>query len=496
MKQIFTTLHLILLSLSTMATTITIKRACRIKDAYIANGSEVNANHGTSTALTLGMGTNGGSPQIARYLVRYDLSQIPANATIHSASVTIYTNVALYGGNTTTGGSNAAYVSRVTQDWNDNTVTWTSQPTISTASQATATATTSAGQDLTADVTAHVQYMINHPDQNYGMSFGLQDENTANVNRKRYSFSIEAADTTKWPELVIDYTAPAPSTSITNSITIQQASYIKDAYIADGPEVSTNHGNSIAVTAGVGTNGGTPQLSRFLVRFDLGQVPAQATISSAMLTIFTNTAINGGNNTSGGSNAGYVNRVSKDWNDNLITWSNQVPYSATSRASTVASTSAGQDVQTDVKDIIQYLVSHPDENYGMMFTLQDESTSSPTRKVNCSSVEATDSNKRPKLVINYLIPTGLNDISSSPHITCYPNPALQDCQVEIDAATTDALSAGIFDLSGRMTMPLSIQPKGSMQVARFSVSSLATGLYMIQVYHGGQLIGTRKLVVE
>jgi hypothetical protein len=85
-------------------------------DTYIDGGSTTK-NYGSDTQFTV-RPDNGAD---RRGLVRFDLSAIPANAAITSATLYLYEN-----GNKT---GQTTYIYRVTSSWNESTVTWDSWST-------------------------------------------------------------------------------------------------------------------------------------------------------------------------------------------------------------------------------------------------------------------------------------------------------------------------------------------------------------------------------
>src|SRR5882757_5119277 len=62
-------------------------------DAYISNYStQANTNYGVHSDLDAIAWTVSGIPVVARGLIRFDLSSIPANATVQNATLTLYNN--------------------------------------------------------------------------------------------------------------------------------------------------------------------------------------------------------------------------------------------------------------------------------------------------------------------------------------------------------------------------------------------------------------------
>ena len=74
-------------------------------------------------------------------------------------------------------GSNEILISRITSAWNESTVTWNNQPTITIQNQLLLPPSTSSTQDYTnINVTAMVQDMINNPVQSFGFMLQLANE--------------------------------------------------------------------------------------------------------------------------------------------------------------------------------------------------------------------------------------------------------------------------------------------------------------------------------
>lgn len=148
--------------------------------------------------------TIGGAPTFIRGAFRFNMSSIPASATIISAKLSLYsihdpTNGDLVNANS--GTSNAMYVRRIISNWDGVTVTWQTQPATTTVDQLLIPHTDQAFLDLIdLDVKALVDAMrING---NYGFMIGLQNETAYNI---RQFCSPFYSDATKHPKLVIVY---------------------------------------------------------------------------------------------------------------------------------------------------------------------------------------------------------------------------------------------------------------------------------------------------
>lgn len=214
MKKTFTLSLLVALSLLVNAQkTVTLQPGAEGKDATLywidgvdgRNGDMMNKNYGNSTAILGEAWTVDGYFFIARSLFEFDYSVIPAGSKIISAKLSLF-----YEGiyeHSSLSGSNELVIQRVTSPWEENSVTWNTQPSTTTKNQLTVPQTTSSYQDLlNFDVTALVKDSTdNLYPNNYGFLIKLAQEEY--YRRARYSSSDNAIKT-KHPKLEITYEEP------------------------------------------------------------------------------------------------------------------------------------------------------------------------------------------------------------------------------------------------------------------------------------------------
>jgi hypothetical protein len=147
--------------------------------------------------------TTGGNPVSIRSLIKFDISAIPANATIVSAKLSLYAHLNPNNGNLVDahfGTTNAVSLQRITSAWS-STTSWNTQPTATTVNQATIPQSTSAFQnDTDIDVTALITDI--KANTNYGILAKLTNEQYYNSRQYYSSFATDAA---KRPKLVITY---------------------------------------------------------------------------------------------------------------------------------------------------------------------------------------------------------------------------------------------------------------------------------------------------
>ena len=110
------------------------------KDAVIReyNGVGDGNNYGLVPFLNMHAWTNSGTAVNQRSLINFDLSVIPLNAIIQSASLFLYVDMNLNtfpGGHQQLSGSNESIIERITDNWNESSVTWNIQPSTTILNQ-------------------------------------------------------------------------------------------------------------------------------------------------------------------------------------------------------------------------------------------------------------------------------------------------------------------------------------------------------------------------
>lgn len=179
------------------------------------NPTEYNvvAYHGDASSVAtmdipIAAWTINGDPITIRNLLKFDLSSIPSNATIESASLYLYSYPPpLLNGNfqdANYGIDNTLLVQRVTSDWTTtgpNKATWTNQPSLDTA-LVIAPSTTESQLDLNLNVTGFVRAMVNG-NANYGFMLRLQNEVT--YTSRIFVASHNPNFAAKYPKLVVIY---------------------------------------------------------------------------------------------------------------------------------------------------------------------------------------------------------------------------------------------------------------------------------------------------
>ena len=124
--------------------------------------------------------TNQGNIFNSRMLLNFDYSTLPASINVQKATLTLYAdttfktypNTTLPNGHSQYGGSNAGLLKRIVQSWDENTVTWNTQPAADNESTIYVPPSTSRYQDYSIDVTPFLKYEFS-TGTHYGVSLEM-----------------------------------------------------------------------------------------------------------------------------------------------------------------------------------------------------------------------------------------------------------------------------------------------------------------------------------
>jgi len=168
------------------------------------NGSDIS-NFAIGGGIEATTWTINYNPVYLRALLKFDLSSIPATATIKSANLYLYSHPTPNDGNLTDanfGTANTMLIQQVTSSWTTSGLTWFNQPTAATSNQITVAQAPQGQLDLNVDVTAQVTAMLS-TNANYGWLLRLQTENY--YNSRQFVASRNTTYPDKHPKLVVYY---------------------------------------------------------------------------------------------------------------------------------------------------------------------------------------------------------------------------------------------------------------------------------------------------
>ncbi len=327
-----------------------------------------------------------------RSMVEFDLSVIPANATITDARLSLYfvSQENLIEGHT---GENESVLRLITEPWEEDDVTWANQPETTTDFQVNLPASTDPYQDFTnIDVTNLISKQFEQPGQYHGLLLRLADESIYKCLLFASGDYAESAEL--HPKLEVSYTVS------TVTIEIQPGEEGKDAQI-NTILPGNNYGNSPIFKAAAWTHSGEPGTNRALVEYDLSVLPENAVIEDARLNLyFANKEPTFYGHT--GENDAWLQLITEPWEEMEVTWNNQPATTSQYQVYIPQSVEEFQDyTNIDVTEVITRLYNEPETYHGLLFRLIHEEY---YRCLLFASSDYTDTvENRPKLVITYSI---------------------------------------------------------------------------------------------
>lgn len=177
------------------------------KDAFVEyyNNDYNNRNFGNYDEFSAISWTADMEPFIVRSLIDFNFDAIPQNVTIESAQLSLYASGdAGHGtGQDTLGGSNECYLQRIITPWEEQTVTWNTQPQTTKIDRVILHRSDSTMENYTRiDVTSLVRDIYNDRSGSFGFMLRLKHENSY---RRMFFASSDATDQSIRPKLVIRY---------------------------------------------------------------------------------------------------------------------------------------------------------------------------------------------------------------------------------------------------------------------------------------------------
>lgn len=449
MKQNLLALFILtVFNLSAQTTVVLHPDAAAGKDAQVNDyGTNTTTNYGTAPVFASYVWTNG-TVFINKALLQFDLSSIPANAVVTNALLDLYADnpTTTFVGNPSTpmnGTNNASYIKRVTQAWNESTLTWNNQPAVTNINQATLPTSMSATQDYVGvNITALVQDLVTIGNN----GFMIEPVATSPSNSMVFR-SSDYPDSTYRPRLTITYTLPE-----TSCLTLRpDGSDGKDVQVNNySSNTGANFGSSPVFASYIWSNG-TTFINKALLQFDFSTIPSNAVITSALLDLYADSATttfvgNPATPMNGTNNASYIKRVTQAWTENTVTWNNQPAVTSTNQATLPTSTSASQNyLGVDITQLVQDLLDLG--NNGFMI---EPVATSPSNSMVFRSSDYPDSTFRPQLTICYTEVSGINKVNEEViEASIFPNPFNNQFTIRLKNKAED-VDVTIYNVMGQL----------------------------------------------
>lgn len=192
------------------------------KDAFVIsecpNTNDCNINFGNKPLYCVGAWTWGGSPGLIHQLLDFNWSLLPQGSSVQDAQLKLF---AFNGENgsqefhSELSGSNESWLERVITPWDEQTVTYNTEPLVTTLNRVSVLSTDSINQDFEINVTPLVNDMFANPANSHGFRMSLQTESYY----RRLGFcSSDNQDPGKWPEITLTFTAPGVTGIVYNDL--------------------------------------------------------------------------------------------------------------------------------------------------------------------------------------------------------------------------------------------------------------------------------------
>jgi len=348
---------------------------------------------------------------IERPMYRYDLSSLPANASILSARAWFYVSKEHPEG--------PVDIHLLTEDWTDASATWDSMGD-KMDNAVLATIPTQPAEDVwvSVNLTAQVQAWVNGQ-PNYGITLNSTSEGTHG------DYASREAGQQPYLEVVVGTSPSSPAilqsvgtlangvsrTIIRNDVILYQqpsglvewqhdGTQAIDAYIWE-THSTTNYGNDYEIWVSRGTN----NTSLSLFRFNLQAIPAGAKIRSATLSLLHES----GNDADVPVTA---HRITNPWNEDYVTWrrrDNGINWDTSGGdldpnavSTTLVGPASNIRYEWDLTSLVQGWVDATYENHGVALRTMENGIFGERFYTS----DETDPARRPRLTITYACECG------------------------------------------------------------------------------------------
>ncbi len=174
---------------------------------HIDGAHSENTNYSTYSRTCAVAWTYRGALMFCRSYMHFALDAIPAGSTIVNATLYLYSDPkqsspSSSDANSTLSGSNAMYIERATENWEEKDITWNTQPATTPEGRVLVNQSSSPTENVQLNLTGMVQYWVNSPWLNHGVKLQLQTE--VRYRGRNYA-STDHSNVALRPKLVIYY---------------------------------------------------------------------------------------------------------------------------------------------------------------------------------------------------------------------------------------------------------------------------------------------------
>lgn len=176
-------------------------------------------NLATNPQVSASRWTYNGTVATVRSVIDFDWMQLPKDVTLLKAELHLFAwgEEIGFGPHATLDGSNEAWVRRVVSPWEEDQVTWHTQPQTTTVNQVLIPASTAPNENYVINVTDLVKDMLSDSANSFGLLLELKTEE----HYRLLNFcSSDHSDAERHPKLVLEYWVP--NDHVTNSRSVQE----------------------------------------------------------------------------------------------------------------------------------------------------------------------------------------------------------------------------------------------------------------------------------
>lgn len=253
-------------------------------------------------------------------------------------------------------------------------------------------------------------------------------------------------------------------------------------------EPTINYGSFSDFIAATWTWDGDEGTYRSLLEFNLDTIPQGSEITCASLSLYYNST--SGTNGQEGENESVIQRITTSWLENVVTWNTMPSTTAVNEITLATSTYISEDyLDIDVTELVSDMIADPSNSYGFMISLSTEETYSSMKF--CSSDNAGDPAKFPRLDICYNAPVSINEISNAT-FQIGQNPVTNKIDIQFNQPVAEETYCVLTDMNGAVVLKQVIN-QGASEITIPVSESIAKGIYSLTIV-GSQNANTVKLL--
>lgn len=254
-----------------------------------------------------------------------------------------------------------------------------------------------------------------------------------------------------------------------------------------------NFGGSPNLDPYAWTQGGSLNIVRPLIRFDLSAIPAGAIIDEVLMVLYWDPFTHNGGKHAGQTDFS-VSRVLEPWEEMKVTWNTQPAVSSKNRVAVPTAAYDQQNYVINVTELVKdILADSPAKNYGFLLQLNNET---PYNAAFLASADNADPSRHPQLWVTYddgFSGTGDNGLSAGDHrFSIRPNPASGVFSIIMEGVfSPDKFTADIFDMQGKLVLTEELAGSFSYVYA----NQLPAGIYILKIRNAAGYVQEQKIVM-